>query len=156
MARLARGYDEPAARQLADAADRYGELGLRFDRARSLLWLGRTARLSRKRSAARRVLETATAEFGLLGAAGWAMQASAELELLGGTGTAAAVSLTAAEQRVVALAASGRSNKEIARQLFVAVHTVEVHLSHAYAKLGVRSRAQLASRLTTPAPPPEH
>ena len=35
----------------------------------------------------------------------------------------------------------------------VAVHTVEVHLAHAYAKLGVHSRAQLASRLASPAPP---
>jgi DNA-binding CsgD family transcriptional regulator len=36
------------------------------------------------------------------------------------------------------------SNKEIAQALFVTVNTVEAHLSHAYAKLGVRSRAQLA------------
>jgi DNA-binding NarL/FixJ family response regulator len=45
------------------------------------------------------------------------------------------------------LAAEGLSNKEIARTLFVTVHTIEVHLSHAYAKLGVRSRTQLAGRL---------
>ena len=54
---------------------------------------------------------------------------------------------------MVDLAASGLSNKQIARRLFVAVHTVEVHLAHAYAKLGVHSRAQLASRLASPAPP---
>jgi DNA-binding CsgD family transcriptional regulator len=56
--------------------------------------------------------------------------------------------LTRAEQRVVELAAAGLANKEIARTLHVTVHTVEVHLSHAYAKLGVRSRAQLAGRLS--------
>jgi DNA-binding CsgD family transcriptional regulator len=61
---------------------------------------------------------------------------------------------TPAEQRVVELAAAGLSNKQIARHLSVAVHTVEVHLSHAYAKLGVRSRAQLAGRLAAPAPAP--
>jgi len=55
--------------------------------------------------------------------------------------------LTAAERRVAALAAEGMSNKQIAQRLFTAVHTVEVHLVHAYAKLGVRSRAQLASQL---------
>ncbi len=44
------------------------------------------------------------------------------------------------------LAADGRANKEIAQALFVTVHTVEAHLSSTYAKLGVRSRAQLASR----------
>ena len=54
---------------------------------------------------------------------------------------------------MVGLAASGLSNKQIARRLFVAVHTVEVHLAHAYAKLGVHSRAQLASRLAAQAPP---
>ena len=40
------------------------------------------------------------------------------------------------------------SNKQIASHLFIAVHTVEVHLAHVYAKLGIRSRAQLASQLT--------
>jgi len=49
---------------------------------------------------------------------------------------------------VAELAAEGRSNKEIAHTLFVTVNTVEFHLSHAYTKLGVRSRAQLARRLT--------
>ena len=42
--------------------------------------------------------------------------------------------------------AVGRSNKEIARALFVTVNTVEGHLARAYAKLGIRSRAQLAHR----------
>jgi DNA-binding CsgD family transcriptional regulator len=35
----------------------------------------------------------------------------------------------------------------IARQLSIAVHTVEVHLAHVYAKLAVRSRTQLANDL---------
>jgi DNA-binding CsgD family transcriptional regulator len=152
MARLASGYDERAAARLADAADSYGELGLRFDRARTLLWLGRAARRARKRTSARRALETAGAEFDALGSPGWAGQARAELDLLGARRAAPAGGLTAAEQRVVDLAASGLSNKQIARRLFVAVHTVEVHLAHAYAKLGVHSRAQLASRLASPAP----
>jgi DNA-binding CsgD family transcriptional regulator len=152
MADLARGWDEGAASQLADAADQYGELGLHFDRARTLLWLGHVARLARKRAVARRVLEAAAAEFGVLGADGWAAQAGTELELLGGAGITAGGRLTAAEQRVAALAASGRSNKQIARELYVAEHTVEVHLSHAYAKLGIRSRSQLATRLGA-APP---
>ena len=46
------------------------------------------------------------------------------------------------------LAAHGLTNKEIARHLSIAVHTVEVHLSRAYLKLGIRSRSQLAAHLT--------
>jgi DNA-binding NarL/FixJ family response regulator len=49
---------------------------------------------------------------------------------------------------VAELAAEGRANKEIAQALFVTVRTVEAHLSQAYAKLGVRSRAQLALELS--------
>ena len=55
--------------------------------------------------------------------------------------------LTASEGRVAKLVAQGLSNKEVAAALFVTVHTVEVHLSRTYAKLGIRSRTQLAGRL---------
>jgi DNA-binding NarL/FixJ family response regulator len=57
------------------------------------------------------------------------------------------VRLTPRELEIVELIDRGLSNKEIAARLFVTVHTVEVHLSHAYAKLGVRSRSQLAGAL---------
>jgi DNA-binding CsgD family transcriptional regulator len=55
------------------------------------------------------------------------------------------LSLTEAERQVVALAAQGLSNTEIASQLFVSRFTVETHLKHVFTKLGVRSRAELAS-----------
>ncbi len=44
------------------------------------------------------------------------------------------------------------SNKEIAQTLFVTIKTIEVHLSHAYRKLEIGSRAQLHEALLTPAP----
>ena len=50
------------------------------------------------------------------------------------------------ERRVV----QRQANNEIACALHVTVHTIEAHLSRAYAKLGVRSRAQLAARLDRP------
>jgi DNA-binding CsgD family transcriptional regulator len=150
---LASRYDEEAAAGLAAAAATLGELGLGFDRGRSLLWLGHAARRARKRAAARRHLEASAAAFDEFGSIGWAEHARAELARLGTRRPAQSGELTAAEQRVAALAADGLSNKEIARRLFVAVHTVEVHLARAYAKLGVRSRAQLASRLAAPASP---
>lgn len=55
--------------------------------------------------------------------------------------------LTAAETRVAHAAAAGRTNREIAAQLFVSVRTVETHLGNAYRKMGVRTRTQLALAL---------
>ncbi|WP_420369438.1 AAA family ATPase [Curtobacterium sp. L1-20] len=55
--------------------------------------------------------------------------------------------LTAAETRVAQAAAAGRTNREIAAQLFVSVRTVETHLGNAYRKMGVRTRTQLALAL---------
>ena len=51
--------------------------------------------------------------------------------------------LTASERRVVDLAAAGETNRDIAQALYVTPKTVEVHLSNAYRKLGVRSRREL-------------
>jgi DNA-binding CsgD family transcriptional regulator len=55
--------------------------------------------------------------------------------------------LTPSERRVADLAAGGLSNREIAQALFVTVRTVEMHLSAAYRKLDVSSRAALPAAL---------
>ena len=55
--------------------------------------------------------------------------------------------LTASERRVAEMAAEGLPNKQIAQALFVTVKTVEVHLSRAYSKLGIRSRRELSAAL---------
>jgi DNA-binding CsgD family transcriptional regulator len=141
-------YDEQAAADLAAAAAEYGALGLRFDRSRALLCLGRAQRRHRKWGAARGSLELAAAAFDELGSTGWADAARSELARVGGRRSLGAGELTEAERRVVELAVDGLSNKEISRALVVTVPTVETHLSRAYAKLGVRSRAQLAGRLS--------
>jgi DNA-binding NarL/FixJ family response regulator len=59
--------------------------------------------------------------------------------------------LTAREQEVARLASAGLSNQAIAARLVVSVRTVETHLSHAYAKLGIGSRADLRAMLPTAA-----
>ena len=58
-----------------------------------------------------------------------------------------AEALTPSERRVAELAAAGRSNREIAQDLYVTEKTVEGHLSHAYDKLGIRSRLDLPDAL---------
>ena len=55
-------------------------------------------------------------------------------------------SLTSREREVAALAAAGLSAKEIGVRLFIGKRTVESHLAGAYAKLGVRSKVELARR----------
>ncbi len=57
--------------------------------------------------------------------------------------------LTPAERRVADLVAAGKRNREIAADLFVSVRTVEAHLSRMYRKIGVRSRSELASLVTS-------
>ena len=136
------------AADLQEAADAYGELGLRFDRARTLLSLGRAQRRVRKWGAARTSLQAAAAEFDEMGSPGWADEARSELARLGGRRRQSPDELTPTEQQVVELAADGLANKEIASALFITVRTVEEHLKNAYAKLGIRSRTQLARRLS--------
>jgi DNA-binding CsgD family transcriptional regulator len=55
--------------------------------------------------------------------------------------------LTAAELRVALMAADGMTNREIAQALFLAVRTVETHLTHVYKKLEIESRDGLAQAL---------
>jgi len=55
--------------------------------------------------------------------------------------------LTPSELRIVRLAAEGRTNREIAHQLYVTLKTVEGHLARAYAKLGIEGRTQLLHAL---------
>ena len=58
--------------------------------------------------------------------------------------------LTASERRAAQLAASGRTNREIAQELYLSVKTVESHLGRGFRKLGISSRTELAGALALP------
>jgi DNA-binding CsgD family transcriptional regulator len=62
-------------------------------------------------------------------------------------------SLTPTERDVACHAADGLTNGEIGARMFIAAGTVKIHLSHTYAKLGVRNRTELAA--WSPKPPEE-
>jgi DNA-binding CsgD family transcriptional regulator len=130
---------------LEEAVVLHDEVGDPFGRARALLLLGVTRRRARQKRLSREAIEAALAGFEAIGAVGWAERARAELGSIGGR--TRADGLTPAEQRVAALVAEGRTNREVAAALFVGERTVETHLSHVYAKLGIRSRTELARTL---------
>jgi DNA-binding NarL/FixJ family response regulator len=55
--------------------------------------------------------------------------------------------LTAQESAVARLVALGMGNRQVASELFVSIKTVQFHLTHIYAKLGISTRAELAAQL---------
>lgn len=64
----------------------------------------------------------------------------------------AVVGLTVAEQAVATLVATGHSNRQAAAELSVSVKTIESHLGHIFAKLGIRSRHDLTTCISAPGP----
>jgi DNA-binding CsgD family transcriptional regulator len=141
----ARGNVEQALALLAEAVAQHEAVADPFGRARALLALGVVRRRGRQKRAAREAIEAALEGFESVGASGWAAKARGELGRI--AGRRRQEGLTAAERRVAALVAEGRTNREVAAALFLGERTVASHLTHIYAKLGVRSRTELARRL---------
>lgn len=125
------------------------QLPFPFELARTLLALGIVERRAKRRREARLTLETALELFERLAARLWADRARSELERIGGRAPSRH-ELTPSERRIAELVATGSTNREVAATLFVTVHTIEAALTRIYAKLGVRSRTELANRLAEP------
>jgi DNA-binding CsgD family transcriptional regulator len=117
-----------------------------FERARTLLVLGRLQRRGKQKSAAKQSLELARSIFDALPAPLWSERAAEELARIGLRRTSPD-GLTESERRVAELAANGLTNREVAAQLFMSPKTVEANISRIYRKLGINSRAQLGARL---------
>jgi DNA-binding CsgD family transcriptional regulator len=141
----AQGDLERAESLLQQAIEQHDGVGDPYGRARALLALGVVRRRARQKRAAREAISAALSGFGQLGAATWVEKARGELGSIGGR--TREEGLTAAEQRVADLVAEGRTNREVAAALFLGERTVASHLTHIYAKLGIRSRTELARRL---------
>jgi DNA-binding CsgD family transcriptional regulator len=139
-----------AASLLQQAVEQHEAVGDPFGRARALLALGVVQRRARQKRAARDAISDALGGFEQLGAATWVEKAHAELGSIGGRRREEG--LTAAERRVAALVSEGQTNREVAAALFLGERTVASHLTHIYAKLGVRSRTELARQLHTNEP----
>ena len=141
----AEGNADLATDLLDRAVAAHEAVGDPLGRGRAWLALGVARRRLRQKRAARDAFDAALAQFEDMGAAGWAARVRGEVGRVGGR--TRVEGLTPAEQRVAELVAEGRTNKEVAAALFLGERTVETHLTHIYAKLGVRSRAQLTRAL---------
>ncbi|MBM6401348.1 LuxR family transcriptional regulator [Phycicoccus sonneratiae] len=139
------GVDE----QFAVAAGLHARTGDAFESARSALLHGQRLRRLRRRADARAPLRAALEVFERLGARPWADRAAAELEATGEPtarrGTNVLDALTPRERQIVVLVTDGLTTRETALRLFLSPKTVEYHLRNVYARLGITSRAELAS-----------
>ena len=141
--------DRDHALALFEAAlDTDRQLGSAFEIARTLLARGRVLRRWRRRHAARESLEAALSRFEEMGAQLWAVRVAGDLERTAAYRTVNG-EVAPSDAQIARLAASGRTNREIAQTLFVSTKTVEAALSRVYGTLGVRSRAELAALRTS-------
>jgi DNA-binding CsgD family transcriptional regulator len=143
----ARGDAVAADTEVESALATVRALSMPFEEARTLLIAGEVNRRARRKHRAASLLREAAGMFERLGAPLWAARAGSELDRVGLRSTPATcgTALSTAEQRVVDLVLMGRTNNEIAGELFMARRTVEAHLSRVYSKLSVRSRTELCA-----------
>ncbi|MEZ5098264.1 MAG: AAA family ATPase [Thermoleophilia bacterium] len=137
--------------RLEQACDLLADAPARLERARALAALGMALRRARRPADAREPLRAALELAEICGARPLVDELRAEIYATGArprtTALHGVASLTASERRVAELAAGGQSNRDIAQTLYVTPKTVEVHLSNAYRKLGIRSRRDLGRAL---------
>jgi DNA-binding CsgD family transcriptional regulator len=155
-------------REFADAAIASERAAAAFGRSGWRLWQGRALVLAGRALAgqalaagqpvgARAVaaLDEASEIFGALGATTRRHQTNAARTAITRRGRKSArkgngeLPLTAREHEVARLAADGLQTKDIARQLFIGKRTVETHLANVYIKLGIKTRLELARRLSS-------
>lgn len=144
----------PAAEQvtaLREAVATLAPTSAHLERIRATVDLGAALRRAGDNVEARELLRAVVTETDGLGLTLLGDRASAELVAAGARPRRRAAvgpdSLTPSESRVATMAASGLTNREIAIDLFVTPKAVEFHLAHAYRKLGIKGRGELAAAL---------
>lgn len=143
---VAEGRHDKAVARLRDALSGFTALGMPFEAARAGLEAAEVARRSSfgPAGAAEGEVGAYRRLFDQLGARRYAERAA---RLLGDSGEADVGSpeLTARQMEVARLVARGLSNAEVADELYVSVRTVTSHLDRIYTRLGIGSRAALAT-----------
>jgi DNA-binding CsgD family transcriptional regulator len=145
--------DEPGTADdlYRESIDRLARTPLRPELARSRLLYGEWLRRANRRADAREQLRAAHDLFASIGMDAFAERARAELLATGEKVRKRTVEtrdeLTPQERQIAQLARDGLSNPEIGARLFLSPRTVEWHLRKVFAKLGIRSRRELATAL---------
>ena len=127
-----------------------------LEAARSRIVAGRALAAAGERSRAVAELQAAHEQLFACGALRYCDEAARELRKLGRVvrraggdgvdGDSHLSGLTRRELEVIEFVAAGKTNREIAKELFLSVRTVDRHVSRIFEKLGVKSRAAAASR----------
>ena len=132
---------------------RYAEASLPWQEARTLLAYGERLRRSGRRVDARQQLQRAVSLFDDANSPAWADRAATELASSGGEAQRGMAgprdTLTPQELHVALAVATGATNREVSSSLFLSPKTIEMHLTHIYRKLGIRSRTDLAVRFAS-------
>ena len=138
---------ETADRLYREAIERLGRTRMRAELARAHLLYGEWLRRENRRIDAREQLRASYQMLTAMGLDGFAERARRELLATGETVRKRTVEtltdLTAQEAQIAKLARDGRTNQEIAAQLFISPRTVEWHLGNVFTKLGITSRKDL-------------
>lgn len=135
LVELAEGDASAASRSAYDSAARWQEIGAPYSEARAQVLCGLACKALGDEDGVEIAFDAAQAAFERLGA-------RADLDRLSALrGKSRTHGLTPRELEVLRLVAKGKSNKVIAKELFLSVKTIDRHLSNIFDKLGVSSRA---------------
>ena len=139
-----------------EAIDRLGRTPIRTELARAHLLFGEWLRREARGVEAREQLRTAHDMFVAMSADGFADRVRRELiatgEHVGRRQDDRSTELTSQEEHIARLARAGRTNSEIAAELYLSARTVEWHLRKVFAKLGIKSRRGLIEALPARGP----
>ena len=151
----ARGRHHVALEAVTEAETLCATLAIPSELGRTMLAKGLILRRTRRKQAAFEALAAARAIFDQSGMRLWVGKADGELARVG-LRRAGRSELTETERRIAELAATGLTNREIAAEAFVSPRTVEDVLSRVYAKLDIRSRAELGAWMAAKRSRPSH
>lgn len=143
----ARGQREAAQACFAESASQLTGLGMPFEEALTRLEYGRMLRRAGQRRAASRELAAARATFAALGARPFLAQCDTEASHQPAVTASGRLPLTPRQLAVATAVAAGKTNRQVAHDLYISIKTVEFHISQILTRLGIDSRGDIAAVL---------